>query len=256
MPMGVYKRTVEARRKMGLASKGRVPWNKGKKGIYSEETLKKISESTKKAMNNEDVKNKLISSHIGLNTWMLGKHHSEETKKKMSVAQLGRLNTWSKGKCLSEETKKKISNSLRKVLASEEAKMKISKSYVGMTGKHHSDETKRKLRISVINRMMKKGIGRANYNPAACHQIDIYGKKHGYNFQHALNGGEYHIKELGYFVDGYDKNNNIVVEYYEKWHNKIKKMADDEKRKQEIINYLGCKFIELKEWENINAQII
>ena len=39
-----------------------------------------------------------------------------------------------------------------------------------------------------------------------------------------------------------------VIEYYEPYHKKIKK--EDTMRKQEIINYLGCKFIELKEWEN------
>lgn len=44
MPSGIYIRTDEARRNIGLASIGRIPWNKGKKGIYSKETLRKISE--------------------------------------------------------------------------------------------------------------------------------------------------------------------------------------------------------------------
>ena len=60
------------------------------------------------------------------------------------------------------------------------------------------------------------------------------------------NAGEYHIKELGYWVDGYDKNKNVVIEYYENAH-KYKKERD-EQRKQEIIDFLDCKFIELKEW--------
>lgn len=34
-------------KKMTEANKGRIPWNKGKHGIFSEETLKKISESLK-----------------------------------------------------------------------------------------------------------------------------------------------------------------------------------------------------------------
>lgn len=44
MPRGVYIRTEQAKRNIGLAGIGRTPWNKGKTGIYSEETLRKISE--------------------------------------------------------------------------------------------------------------------------------------------------------------------------------------------------------------------
>lgn len=39
------KMSQEARNKMSLAKKNRTPWNKGLKGIYSQETLKKISKA-------------------------------------------------------------------------------------------------------------------------------------------------------------------------------------------------------------------
>lgn len=39
MPTGIYKRTSE----MFLSRRGKSPWNKGKIGIYSQETLKKMS---------------------------------------------------------------------------------------------------------------------------------------------------------------------------------------------------------------------
>ena len=87
------------------------------------------------------------------------------------------------------------------------------------------------------------------YNSDACKIIDEYGKKNGYNFQHAENGGE--IEVCGYWVDGYDKEKNVVIEYYEKKH--LKQKEYDKIRKQKIINHLGCTFIELKEWENNNA---
>lgn len=57
MPKGIYKRTKEARKNMGLAKKGQKAWNKGvKTGIpawnkgkgCSEETKRKISETKKK----------------------------------------------------------------------------------------------------------------------------------------------------------------------------------------------------------------
>ena len=45
MPIGVYKRTEGIKRKLSIAHKGCIPWNKGKRGVYSEETKEKISKS-------------------------------------------------------------------------------------------------------------------------------------------------------------------------------------------------------------------
>jgi len=84
-----------------------------------------------------------------------------------------------------------------------------------------------------------------SYNSNACEIIEKYGKENGYNFQHAMNGGEFYIKKLGYWVDGYDKNKNVVIEYLEKEHKY--KIDKDFRRKSEIINFLKCKFIEIKE---------
>jgi hypothetical protein len=41
--------------------------------------------------------------------------------------------------------------------------------------------------------------------------------------------------------------NNVVIEYYEKWHKK--QTERDMRRKVEIIEHLGCEFIELNEGE-------
>jgi len=116
-------------------------------------------------------------------------------------------------------------------------------------GRALSDEHKRKLRIAAIKRIEENKLNGnqlcPSYNPIACKTIDEYGKANGYSFQHAENGGEFRILELGYWVDGYDKTRNVVIEYYEKAHkNNINK---DERRKQEIINFLNCEFIEIKE---------
>jgi hypothetical protein len=81
------------------------------------------------------------------------------------------------------------------------------------------------------------------FNPKACDEIDKYGKENGFNFQHALNGGEFYIKELGYWVDGYDANKNTVIEYYEKLHLKEKNIKKDKERMEKIIKFLECKFI-------------
>ena len=43
-----FKFSEESKKKMSDARKGRAPWNKGKTGIYSKETLMKIGAATKK----------------------------------------------------------------------------------------------------------------------------------------------------------------------------------------------------------------
>lgn len=60
-----------------------IPWNKGKTGIYSEETIKQMSDSRKKKM-------------VGKKHFMWGKHHSEESKRKMSESKKG-IPAWNKG---------------------------------------------------------------------------------------------------------------------------------------------------------------
>lgn len=84
-----------------------------------------------------------------------------------------------------------------------------------------------------------------NFNPNACKFIENFGTKNGYNFQHAQNIGEFYIKELGYWVDGYDKNKNVVIEYNEPHHytSNGKLNKKDKKRVSEIKQHLKCKFI-------------
>jgi len=138
-----------------------------------------------------------------------------------------------------------------------EWRKKFSKSRRGSNnpnyGKKDSIETRRKKRLAAINNIQEHiengGQITPNYNSKACKLIDMYGKKYGYNFQHAENGGEFFINELGYWVDGYDLKNNIVIEVDEKHHfdydgNLSEK---DLQRQNEIANFLRCDFIRLKD---------
>ncbi|KKL55314.1 hypothetical protein LCGC14_2256630 [marine sediment metagenome] len=110
-------------------------------------------------------------------------------------------------------------------------------------------DARRKRRLARIRELQEKhGQVIPNYNPEACELIEEYGRKHGYNFQHAENGGEFHIRELGYWIDGYDAQQNVVIEVDEPHHYKNGRLRKkDATRQQEIEEHLGCKFIRIKE---------
>lgn len=106
--------------------KGQIPWNKNKRGIYSEEVRKKMSEAHKGKKLSEEHKLKLKLSRKNKPSYMQGKHHSNETKLKMSLAKKGKRpknikyflsvankfkkgqTPWNKGVPISEEAKKKM----------------------------------------------------------------------------------------------------------------------------------------------------
>ncbi len=192
--------------------KGHTPWNKGNVDYLTDELRFRMGEK-----------------NIGRDGWNKGKTevYSERSLKLMSESRKGK-SPWNKGlkNCYSAESIKRMS--------------KAHKGYKA-TRSH-----KNKLRIVAIKRIENRyGQCIPNYNPIACKLIDEYGKQNNYNFQHAENGGEYYIKELGYWVDGYDKEKNVVIEIDEEYHFDVygNLKIKDIKRQKEIENYLNCKFI-------------
>ena len=128
-------------------------------------------------------------------------------------------------------------------------------------GKHHTEESKQKIRESTIKYIESlpnyNGI-KARYSHKACEYINNLNEQKHWNLQHAENGGEYSI--CGYFVDGYDKELNIVFEYDEPIHyidkeNNVLKDRDIQ-RQQNIINKLHCKFWRYNEYLDLLYQII
>jgi predicted RNA-binding Zn-ribbon protein involved in translation (DUF1610 family) len=163
-----------------------------------------------------------------------------------------------KGRVQTDEEKEKRAKKLRGKKRTNISRKRYAASKTGNKnpkfGDHSpkSEEHRRKIRLSCIEvvrqRLALSGKPmKPSFNPNACIAIDDYGKKNGYNFRHALNGGEHYIKELGYWVDGYDAKRNVVVEYFENnhWHRKNKKKDID--RCREIMYYLKCDFIILRE---------
>ena len=202
----------------------------------------------------EESKQKNSNSHIGKIPWnknktyeeLLGKKIAKEIKNKICKNRKGK-NKGDYKKRYGEKRAIEICNKLSKIAKKDHEINPNS----GMKNKQHSDDTRRKQRISAIVRIENaNGSCYPNYNPKSIPIIKQKATELGIkDLIHAENGGEYHIKNLGYYVDGYSKSKNIVIEYYETRHHK-NNTTHDEKRKQEIIDFLGCEFIELKEWNN------
>jgi hypothetical protein len=135
-------------------------------------------------------------------------------------------------KCAATKSVKYRDNSFTK---SNEYREKMSKSLQlarKCSTRYSSEECREKLRIAKLNQIRKLGT-QHTYNPNACQFIDEYGRKNGYNFRHAMNGGEKII--AGYSLDGYDENKNVVFEYDEPKHNAPSVKKNDKLREQRII---------------------
>ena len=145
---------------------------------------------------------------------------------------------------LSEEGRKILSIKGRKYKHTMESIQKIidsrRKQYPPTEGKVRNEESKEKMRMSVIKRLERNGIIRS-YNPKACNFIDKLNEERGWNLRHAMNGGE--IQIAGFFMDGYDKTQNIIFEYDEPHHYRsdgsLKKK--DQKRQEILVNKVNPK---------------
>jgi hypothetical protein len=189
----------------------------------------------------KQIKRKIKQNHVdisGNKNPMFGKHFSNESKMKMSIAKKGKYN----GK----------NNPMYKISIKQRLINKYGKKDGLIKYKETIVKKNKTIRLKTIKRIEEnKNNGyqiQPGYNSNACQIIENYGKEHGYNFQHAMNSGEYYIKDLGYWIDGYDKEKNTVIEYYEKYHKKREKK--DKQRIQEIKEFLNCKIIIIRQWTN------
>ena len=138
-PMYGKHHSEESKAKMSI-NQSISSWNKGTSGLYSKEYRakissgvskskkgKKLSESHRlaisKAMKNPEVRAKISKSLKGINNPMYGKHHSEESKAKISIGN--------KGKIINEKQRNIISERTRKAMKNPEVRAKISKSLKG-----------------------------------------------------------------------------------------------------------------------------
>lgn len=116
-------------------------------------------------------------------------------------------------------------------------------------------EVKELKRKTYVNMMHKKRYsGGQFFNKKACEFMDQWGPKNGYNFEHAMNGEELYVE--GYWVDGYDREKNVIFEYDEPKHHFLKRAGmkrtpKDLLRMERIQKHLKCIFIRYNELTNV-----
>ena len=140
---------------------------------------------------------------------------------------------WNKGKPMSEEYKSNWMDSVKNTRWT----------------KPPDESTRLKLRLKFIEKLNRINKNfHPPYSSSGCEYFNKLMVEKGIHIQHAENGGEFHIKELGYWVDGYDAKNNTVYEWDDPHHFLNGELKEKDKiRQKEIEDFLKCKFIRIKQ---------
>ena len=261
------KHSLESKKKLSDSHKGLSSPNKGK--IVSLETREKLRKShigkSLSLEHKQKISQRLIGNKycVGRIPWNKGIPWSEEIKNKMSESAKKRLP-------FSDETKRKLSISRRKRILTIETKNKISKAHTGRKhtlqsrfnmslahkgqishnkGKKASPETRQKQRISAIKRC---GYVYPGFNKTACKYFKWLDDNIFYsNGQYATNGGEYLIKELGYWLDYINHDLKLIIEWDEKSHYRNGKLKEKDIQRQKEIeaHFPDYDFIRIRESE-------
>jgi len=162
-----------------------------------------------------------------------GRVFSAEHRKNIGLSSKGRIPA-NKGKPRSQETRDKIALKLKGTTAGRKNPMygKVG----ARKGMKTSPETRRKQRISHIAHAEKTGQKWLGIGKNETQLLDQQEK-----IDNCKILRQYRIKDLGYFVDGYDPINNRVYEVYERAHDA--QVQKDFERETEICNHLSCDFV-------------
>ena len=170
---------------------------------------------------------------------MSGKTTSKKTKRKIRLATLGKKNHMF-GKKHCTKIREKISKNEREYYKTHPSPM---------LGRKHNKESRRKMRLSSLKYIsLYKNNGNSITPRTGKNERQIL------NFIQTQNNIKLKRQYLidGYFIDGYDKENNVVYEVDEKHHHTLKQKKKDKEREKYIKNKLKCKFIRLDEKEYLD----
>lgn len=129
------KLSDELKKRLSDAHKGQIPWHKGRIGVFSEETRRKMSEAKRGEKSINFGKHLSEKTRMRISQRNTGKKRSEEAKKKMSESRKGRFggkNHPMFGKHHSEQSKRKMSESQKLRLSNPAVRTKMFKERIGV----------------------------------------------------------------------------------------------------------------------------
>jgi predicted nucleic acid-binding Zn ribbon protein len=184
------------------------------------------------------------------NNPMYGKKHKDETKKKQSKARVkahsrfciicgAPLKARQKNFCSQECRSIGVSGKNNPFYGRKHSVDAVNSNIEKHTNKSASPETRRKMRIAAINyRKQLNPRWHPNYNKKACNYFRKFDEENNTNGQHAENGGEYLIEELGYYLDYINFDKKLIIEFDEKRHYVGRQLKEKDKiREKEIGEY-------------------
>ena len=234
--------SIESRINKSNGHKGQIPFNKGKKfeELFGEKRSQEIKERIlKNSLNTKKINKKekeIVKTCLFCNT-------------KFIVFYKYRYKKYCSSSCFHESRK-----GIKRKPFSLETKIKMSIARKGKI-RIQSEEEKRKRRVNVFERLKKIKDENfqmvPNWNPVACDFFEKFDIENDTIGRHARNGGEFYIKELGYWLDYINKDLKIIIEYDEERHfdenGNLKEK--DILRQHEIQKiYPDYQFLRIRQW--------
>lgn len=204
-----------------------------KRPQFSEEWRKNLSESHKnsevwkQSMASMEYKEKQRISKLGIKNGMFNKTHSDRTKSIISKALTKRMSIQSNIEKLKNRQWTDDQKLKHKTAINDPDRLKL-------------------LREHRLNQIKQSG-GIVSFNRKACKFFDILNEKLRLTGRHALNSGEVQI--CGYSIDYFDVENNIIIEWDEKYHYKKDGSLRDKDliRQSNILSKTKCAFYRISE---------
>lgn len=153
----------------------------------------------------------------------------DKAKEKQRLASRGNKNNL--GKVRSLDTKKKMSKSHKGISSPIKGKNLSAEHARNIKIAINRPEVVAKKRIAMIEYLQLKGIVYPNFNLAGCEYFKKFDEEHNTRGEYATNGGEHLIKELGYWVDYFNSDLRLIMEWDEPRHY----YADGSLRKKDIV---------------------
>ena len=235
----------ELKRKLSECNRGR------KRPPMSEEARKKVSEGNKRSWAEGRRRRKFTKEHKDKIRASLRKA-AAEGRMRPSDEALEKNRQAHLGKKITPQTQEKINAARKK--AKETGFTKDGRPYVVTWGRKKgykvAPERLKNYRLGALKRIEARiGAGgqvNPNWNTTAAKWFEELNVRYGLHGRHAANGGEHRIAELGYFLDYYVPELNLVVEWDESYHKK--ESEKDIVRQSEIIKHLGCHFFRVSDY--------